>query len=198
MKKTLLIAVFFCFFALIIPGTSLFADIGMGGRIDGGIDLLIFPGSASSTGDEQLSEIPMFPLINLGFYGQFNFGILSFGAGLRGASIIVVNMFWPSVYAELNLWRCAVNARIGGGALYLFPIVLYAGPYFIPELSLWYTIFSFKNTNKLQFGFGALTILSPKNINQNISEDLDLREFYNNVVFNVSIKISFNSSWKTW
>jgi len=198
MKKTILFVAFFSFFALIIPGTSLFADIGAGGRIEAGIDLLIFPSSANSTGDEQLSEIPMFPLINLGFYGQFNFGILSFGAGLRGASIIVVNLFWPSVYAELNLWRFAVNARIGGGALYLFPIVLYAGPYFIPELSLWYTIFDIKNTNRLQIGFGALTILTPRNITQSISDDLDLHEFYNNVVFNLSLKISFNSSWKSW
>jgi len=197
MKKTILFVVFFSFFALIIPGTSLFADIGFGGRIDGGIDLLVFPGSASSTDDDQLSEMPIIPLLDLGFYGQFNFGMLSLGAGIRGASLIVVNLFWPSVYAELNLWRFTMNARIGGGALYLFPIVLYAGPYFIPELSLWYTIFTFKNTNKLQVGIGALTLLSPQNINQNLSQEL-FRDFYNNVVFYTSFKISFNSSWKTW
>jgi len=198
MKKTILFVVFFSFFALLIPGTHLFADIGMGGRIDGGIDLLIFPGSATSTGDEQLSEIPMIPLLSLGFYGQFNFGMLSLGAGIRGESLIVVNLFWPSVYAELNLWRFTLNARIGGGALYLFPIALYAGPYFIPELSLWFTIFDFKKTNKLQLGFGALTLLSPHNVTESINEDLDLREFNNNVVLNLSLKISFNSSWKTW
>ena len=198
MKKTILFVVFFSLFALIIPGTPLFAEIGAGGRIDGGIDLLIFPGSASSAEDDQLSEIPMFPLLNLGFYGQFNFGMLSLGAGIRGASLIVVNLFWPSVYAELNLWRFSLNARIGGGLLYLFPIVLYAGQYYIPELSLWFTLFDFKNTNKLQFGFGALTILTPRNNNQSISDDLDLHEFYNNVVFNLSLKLSFNSSWKSW
>ena len=189
MKKTIFLVVIFCLLALIIPGTPLFADFGMGGRIDVGLDLLVFPSETSI--DEQMSVRPVIPLIDAGFYGQFNVGMLNFGLGFRAFSIIVFNVFSPSLYAELNLWRFSLNAQITGGALYVFPLYLVAGPYFFPEVSLWYTLNSRKN--QLRIGIGAITLLSPWIVNQEY-----IQEFYNNAVFYVALKIVFPNEWTTW
>ena len=190
MKKTIIFVMFFVFFAFVIPGTSLFADIGIGSRFEAGLDLAAFPASASTVDeDEHISMIPIIPLLDLGLYGNFSFGIFHAGVGIRGLSLIIVNAFWPSAYAELNLWRFTLNARIGGGVLYLFPVYLIAGPYLVPELSLWYTLTTFKkDVNQLRLGFGAITLLSTQTIKME-----ELREFYNNVVFYLGVKFSFNS-----
>jgi hypothetical protein len=197
MKKTILFAVIIIFLALIIPGTPVFADIGMGGRIDAGLDLFAFPASEPSI-DDEMSVMPVIPLIDAGFYGQFNLGMVNFGLGFRAFSLIIFNVFSPSIYAELNLWRFSLNAQITGGALYIFPLYLVAGPYFFPELSLWYTLNNRKN--QLRIGVGTITLLSPWNVNQEYIEDSYnyLRDFYNNMVFYLSFKIVFPSSWVEW
>jgi len=191
MKKILLFAVIFCLFALVIPGTPLFADFGAGGRIDVGLDLFAFPSSEPYTDDGDVSVMPVIPLIDAGFYGQFNLGMLHFGMGFRGFSIIIFNVFSPSIYAEVNLWRFSLNAQITGGLLYIFPLYLVAGPYFIPEVSLWYTL----NSRKIQLriGVGAITLMSPWDVNQEYFED-----FYNKAVFYLGLKVVFPSSWVNW
>jgi len=189
-KRAILFAVIYCFFVLINPGTPLFADIGMGGRIDAGLDLFAFPTSETNI-EDKVAVYPVIPLIDAGFYGQFNLGILNMGIGLRAFSFIIINVFSPSIYAELNLWRFSLNAQITGGALYMFPLYLVAGPYFIPELSLWFTIFNSKN--QMRLGIGAITLLSPWVVKQEYFQD-----FYNNVVFYMAFKFVFPSNWITW
>ena len=191
MKKTILFVVIFCLFALIIPGTPVFADIGIGGRIDAGLDLFVFPGSTETNTDDDMSVMPVIPLIDAGFYGQFNIGMLNLGLGFRAFSIIVFNVFSPSIYAEFNLWRFSLNAQITGGALYVFPLYLFAGPYFFPELSIWYTLNSHKN--QMRLGVGAITLLSPWIVNLDY-----VRDFSNNVIFYAAFKIVFPSSWVKW
>jgi hypothetical protein len=192
MKKAVLFIVVLSLFSLVIPGTSLFADIGLGGRIDAGLNMLAFPTSSIPIEDE-VSIMPVLPLIDLGSYGQLKLGALNLGMGIRGVSLIVINVFWPSVYAELNIWRFTLNAQVGGGAIYLFPIYMIAGPYFVPELSLWYTITTFNKTDNLRVGLGALTFLSPWTINQEFFQDIS-----NNMVFYIGIKVVINQSWMTW
>jgi len=187
MKKTLLFIVIFCFFALVIPGTPLFADFGAGGRIDVGLDLFAFPDSEPPI-DDDVSVMPVIPLIDAGFYGQFNLGIVNFGLGFRAFSIIIFNVFSPSIHAELNLWRLSINAQITGGLLYIFPIYLVAGPYFFPEVSLWYTLLNKKV--QMRIGLGAITLMSPWNVSQEYIE-----EFYNKAVFYLGLKMVFPSSW---
>jgi len=195
MKKTTLFIAFFCFFALIIPGTSVFADIGFGSKLDAGLDLFVLPASVTSE-EDGLSIMPVIPLIDAGIFGQFNFGTVSLGAGVRGLSIIYINVFWPVIYAELNIWRFTMNAQVGGGVFYVFPIFLLAGPYIVPELSLWYTLKTFGKGDQLRLGIGSTTILS----SQNLKEDL-FREYYdnfhNNFLFYLAFKASFNSLGKT-
>ena len=192
MKKTVIFALFFGFFALITPRTSLFADIGFGGRFDAGLNLLAFPMSSVPI-DEDVSIMPVFPLIDLGGYSQFKFGALNLGVGLRGISVILVNVFWPSFYTELNLWRFTVNAQIGGGAIFLFPIYLLAGPYFVPEVSVWYTITEFNKGNYLKLGIGALSLFSSRTVKEEFISD-----FANNVVFYISVKAALDFPWITW
>ena len=191
MKKVILFVVFIGFFALVMPGTPLFADIGLGGRIDLGLDLFVLPVTETSV-DDDISMFPIIPLLDMGFYGQSTFGGVSVGIGLRMFSLVYINVFTPSIYAEVNLWRFTLNAQLSGGALYLFPIYLITGPYFAPEISLWYTL----NNNKksqMRVGVGALTIMSPWNVNQEY-----IRDIANNAVFYLSFKIVFPSSWVTW
>ena len=194
MKKAILFAVIYSFFTLVNSGTPLFADIDFGGRLDLGLDLFVLPASPTTENDG-MAVMPLIPLIDAGFYGQFNFGIVNLGAGLRGASIVVINVFWPSLYAELNLWRFTLNAQIGGGVFYVFPVFLLAGPYFFPELSLWYTFYTLGNGNQLRLGIGAITLVSPQILNENIFLDV-YNNFHNNFLFYFGFKTAFNSIGK--
>jgi hypothetical protein len=198
MKKTILFIVFFCFLALVIPGTALFADIGLGGRLEAGLDLFTYFPYMSSSEDAEISVLPVIPMLDLGAYGQFNMGVLNFGAGVRAFSVIFVNVFLPSVYAELNIWRFTFNAQVSGGAFYLFPIYIMAGPYFLPEISLWFTADTFNKTDKLRFGAGAVTLIGSKNVNNELFNRFSAQAFYNYAVFYIAAKVTINSSWMTW
>ena len=189
MKKTVLFIVFFIILALIIPETSLFADTGGGGRFDLGLNLFAFPSSITTSEVDGFRVIPLVPLIDAGAYGQLNLGLVNLGAGIRGFSIIVINVFWPSVYAEVNLWRFTLNAQIGGGILYVFPLFLAAGPYLVPELSLWYTINASIKGSQLRLGLGAISLLSPQAINDDV-----FSYFSNNLVFYLGVKATLHSS----
>jgi len=193
MKKTILFLVIFSFFALVIPGTPLFAEIGLGGRIDVGLDLFAIPMYDSPMDNkDETSIFPIIPLIDAGFYGRYTFGMLNCGIGFRAFSLIIANVFSPSIYAELNLWRLTLNAQITGGALYVFPFILIAGPYFIPEISLWYTL----NNNKkfqMRLGVGAVSLMSPQAINEEVVRDVS-----SNAIFYIAFKAVFPSTWMRW
>ncbi|MDR2575299.1 MAG: hypothetical protein LBC52_02530 [Treponema sp.] len=191
MKKTILFTLFLGLFAVVIPGTSLFADIGLGSRFDVGLDLFAIPTSEYTENDE-VSIFPIIPLIDAGLYGQYTFGMLNMGIGLRAFSLIVLNVFSPSIYAELNLWRLTLNAQITGGALYVFPLYLIAGPYFIPELSVWYTLNKSKSS-QMRLGVGALTLMSTQAINEEV-----IRDVSNNLIFYIAFKAVFPSNWMKW
>jgi len=201
MKKTLLFVVFFVFLALIIPGTRLFADISLGGRIDAGVDLFTyFPiGSIESSEDNNsMSMLPILPLFDLGAYGQFSTGFINLGVGIRGFSLIYINVFWPSFYAELNIWRFSLNAQLGGGAFYIFPIYLMTGPYFVPELSLWFKIITFNKADQMRVGVGAISLLSTNGFNKELFQDFSFHNLSNRALFYVALKFTFPYPWMTW
>ncbi|MDR2922410.1 MAG: hypothetical protein LBU85_03585 [Treponema sp.] len=198
MKKKILCIALFCFFALIVSGTSLFADIGLGGRLDAGLDLFTYLPSMTTSPDDGMSVLPVIPMLDLGVYGQFNAGILNFGAGARAFSVILVNVFMPSVYAELNIWRFSLNAQISGGAFYLFPALLMAGPYFLPEISLWFTAYTFNKKDVLRFGVGAAGLMGSKNITNELFSFFSDQNFSNRVVFYVALKAVLHQPWITW
>ena len=186
MRKMLLVAAVFAVFVVVIPGPSLFADFGFRGRLDAGADLVLpfvfIPDSYEDSG-----ILPVLPLFDLGFFGQLNLGIFHLGAGLRGTSFLVyLNLFWPSAYAELNLWRFTLNAQVGGGILYLFPIFFFSAPVLIPEASLWY---AFDKNKRFNIGAGVLSMLSPENINKKHFQNFD--NYRNNIAVYAGFKFSF-------
>ncbi|MDR2536957.1 MAG: hypothetical protein LBC46_01505 [Treponema sp.] len=129
-------------------------------------DIDIIEDSAEANG---LSTGTIQPLIDAGFYGQMNIGqSLHFGMGLRLASIIVATMTWPTVYAELDLWRFSFNMRLGGGFFAglagFFPFFL-AGDFLIPEASLWFRF------SRSRIGFGALSFLPTSSFNAEFFKD---------------------------
>jgi hypothetical protein len=146
--------------------------------------------------DDEFAIMPVIPLIDMGFYGQFSLGTVKLGAGIRGFSIILINVFWPSVYAELNMWRFTVSAQLGGGLFYLFPIFVFPAPYFLPELSLWYTVSKFGKNDQLRIGAGVMTLFSPESDKKELFRDFST--FSQNTVFYVAIKVSFFFPVMTW
>jgi hypothetical protein len=200
MKKTIFFILVFCFLALIIPGSPLFADTGLGGRFDAGLNFVaLLPlMTANSQTNDSISLLPVIPLNDLAFYVKFNTGIFNTGIGLRGLSFLYINVFWPSLYAELNLWRFSLDAQIGGGALYVFPIFFLTGPYFVPELSLWFNFITYNRADRLSVGFGSLAIVSPDTAKNKSDYDSYVRYFTNNAVVYLAIKATFDYRWKTF
>jgi hypothetical protein len=133
--------------------------------------LLIFSGTSEGPVEiDGLSSGRIQPIIDMGLYGQMNIGrSLHFGLGFRVASIIVATMTWPTVYAELDLWRFSLNAQLGGGfyaglaGFYPFFLV---GDSVIPEVSLW---FRFSHS---RIGVGALSFLSVSSLNTEFFKEI--------------------------
>ena len=200
MKKTILFILIFCFLALIIPGSPLFADTGFGGRFDAGLNFVaLLPlMTETSRNSDSISLLPVIPLNDLGFYGKFNTGIFNTGIGLRGFSFLYINVFWPSLYAEVNLWRFSLDAQIGGGALYVFPIFFITGPYFVPELSLWFNFLTYNRADRLSVGFGSIALVSPDSSRNKSVYDSYVRYFTNNAVVYFAFKTTFDYRWKTF
>ncbi|MDR2419572.1 MAG: hypothetical protein LBD79_11055 [Treponema sp.] len=132
--------------------------------------ILIFSDTVEDTVEvEGLSNGTFLPFIDAGFYGQLNLGpSLHFGMGFRVASIILATMTWPTVYAELDLWRFSLNARLGGGFFAglagFYPFFL-IGDALLPEVSLWFRF------ARSRLGVGALTLLSASSLNATFFED---------------------------
>ena len=185
MKKIILFVLFFSIFFLVIPEAPLHADVSFRCRLDAGQDIL-FPLAFVPESHEESNLFPVIPLMDLGFYGQLNLGIFHLGAGLRGMSFLFfLNLFWPSIYTELNLWRFTLNVQVGGGVLYLFPVFFFSAPVIIPELSLWY---AFDRRKRFHAGVGAMALISPKEINEERLRNFG--SFRNNVVFYTGFKYS--------
>ena len=199
MKKVMLSIIFCGILFFVIPGESLFADISIGGRIDAGGNLFAFIFPEPITDDDGI-DLPglVLPLLDMGFSTQLVVGPFHFGAGLRGLSIIYINLFWPSLYAELEISRFTLSAGFGGGAalLYMFPIfpIFFSGPFIVPELSLWLT---FNKANRLKVGVGAMAVFSSLSEIGGITEE-DFRNFRNNVLFFIGVKGVINYPWIAW
>jgi hypothetical protein len=194
MKKILLVTAFCGILGFAIPATPLHADVGFGGRIDLGFNLLFVPAlfqEVNSELDGGLAMLPILPIGDLGFYGQLVAGPFRLGIGARGFSFLFfVNLFWPAIQAEIDLGsRVTFNAKIGGGLFYLFPLWGAALPMVIPEGGVWFRL-NKSNRNRMQLGLGGLALLSNPNTNSDAGW-LDLNN-YKGFVFYFGFKGSFN------
>jgi hypothetical protein len=157
---------------------SLFGEI----RADIGADFLIFLSSSSRQDGGVALDGDILPLPEIALYGQFNFGSLHTGVGLRGFSYLFSTALWPALYGEYDLGPVTFHAQLGGG-VYMgldlwggdpffqeentddfykdrpvekendFIFIVKANPTIIPEVSVWYRFGKF-----FRVGMGWVTI----------------------------------------
>jgi hypothetical protein len=105
---------------MVIPGV--FAQV----RLDLAIDIPVTIGITADTGDDTIDESINF-LKDIGTFTfptamaayQWSFGPVKTGVGLKGYSMIIESVFWPVIYAEVDLSPIVIHANIGGlGFLY--------------------------------------------------------------------------------
>jgi hypothetical protein len=195
MKKVLLITAFCGILGLVTPGTSLHADVGFGGRIDMGFDLLGVPAlfnAASEASDGEMAVLPIIPVADAGFYGQFVAGPFRLGLGLRGFSaFFFINLFWPTLQAEIDLGPYVTfNAKIGGGFFYLFPMWGFTLPIWAPELGIWLRL-NKDNRNRYQLGLGGLFLATSSNNGTGL-DWFTFDNFNNNLMIYFGFKASFH------
>jgi hypothetical protein len=117
MKKLILFGIIIL---MVIPGA--FAQI----RLDLAIDVPVIIGITAESSDDTINEsidilkdIGTFPFPTAMAAYQFSFGPINTGVGLKGYSIIFETVFWPVVYAEVDLSPIVIHANFGGlGFLY--------------------------------------------------------------------------------
>ncbi|MDR0644458.1 MAG: hypothetical protein LBG05_06045 [Treponema sp.] len=180
MKIKIITVLFFC---SLIP---LFAENQI--RWDLGISGLMIPFSPDEdfyyTGDEswniESDEIaqgyagaggPILPIGDIGLFGQFNFGKWRIGVGIRDISVLFIfNILYPLAYIEADAGPVTFNFQVGGGvigAMSLFASFYLAGPYILPEASVW-----LRFSNKFRLGGGVLVGITPKIADDDIEKYL--------------------------
>jgi hypothetical protein len=174
-------------------------------RIDTGLGLLCYDIPDDRKRDGALVDGHFFPLPELGFYGQFNFGNFHAGTGLRGFSYILYSVFWPAVYGEYDLSRVTFHVQIGGGLYGVISLLgldsaffgdyrgdlaaesnvvnftAMANPTIIPEISIWYRFGKF-----FKVGGGWVSIIL---LDSSAKKIIDLTP-----LFYVGLKMTFPSA----
>jgi hypothetical protein len=195
MKKVLLITAFCGILGLAIPGTSLHADVGFGGRIDLGFDLIGIPAlfnAAAEASDGEMKVLPIIPLGDVGFYGQFVAGPFRLGLGIRGFSFLFfINLFYPALQAEVGMGSVlTVNAKIGGGFFYMFPLWGFSLPIWAPELGLWLRL-NKDDRNRMQLGLGGIFLAASDNKGTGL-DWFSFENFNDNLMIYFAFKGSFH------
>jgi hypothetical protein len=105
---------------------------------------------------------PILPVGDVGFYGQFVAGPFRLGLGIRGFSFLFfINLFYPTLQAEIDIGSIlTVNAKIGGGYYYMFPLWGVNLPIWTPELGLWLRLNPKNDRDRMQLGLGGIFLAS--------------------------------------
>ena len=110
MKKKLLVV---CAALVMLVGAG--ATVGAQVRLDFDINDPVYFGYAVSGSQYGVwNSSPYIPLPDARLQFQIPLGPLNIGAGARVFTVIVENIAYPEVYAELNLDKLVVNASVGG------------------------------------------------------------------------------------
>ena len=129
-------------------------------RFDLGIDGIFGLGAISDEGADSMDfgDLNFFTLPMGEASYEWELGPVGVGVGVRGITLLIVNVLWPDVYAELELGPAAIEAHIGGLAFVGIGFASFAetGQVFIPELSAW-----FKLGKRFRLGGGGLGIYVP-------------------------------------
>ena len=154
MKKLVLFGIIIL---MVIPGA--FAQF----RLDLAIDIPVILGITAETDDGDfndsinlLEDVGTFPFPTAMAAYQFPLGPVNAGVGLKGYSLIIETVFWPVVYAEVDLSPIVIHANIGGlGFLYFgLGTGTTTSSVIIPDFHIAY---KFGKTFRLGIGAMALT-----------------------------------------
>ncbi|MDR1127216.1 MAG: hypothetical protein LBL06_03705 [Treponema sp.] len=114
---------------------------------------------------------PLVPTGDIGLFGQFNFGKWRVGVGFRDISVcFIFNILYPIAYIEADAGPVTFNLQVGGGVIgvmSLFYSVYLAGPYMLPEASVWLRL-----SNRFRLGGGVLVGITPEIANGDVGKYL--------------------------
>jgi hypothetical protein len=177
--------------------TPLFAENQI--RWDLGVSGLMFPVLSTYSYDEVLIEGmsgysgvggPMLPSGDIGLFGQFNFGKWRVGVGFRDISVcFIINVMYPVAYIEADAGPVTFNLQVGGGAIgivSLFASFYFAGPYILPETSIWLRL-----SNRFRLGGGALVGIMPEIANGDVGNYLK-----NSCIIFFGFKYLIQNQWR--
>ena len=113
-------------------------------RFDIGIDGIFGLGAVSDSGSDSadFGDMAFFTLPMGGAAYEWDLGPVSLGGGIRGISLLVINVIWPDIFATLELGPAVIEAHVGGLAFLGFGLVSFSesGQVFIPELAAWFPL----------------------------------------------------------
>ncbi|MDR2246015.1 MAG: hypothetical protein LBE17_04970 [Treponema sp.] len=152
-------------------------------RFDLGMDMLFVQATERRRDDATLLDGSFFPIPEVGLYGQFNFGNIHAGLGLRGFSYLFYSALWPALYGEYDLGPVTFHAQLGGGLFAVINLLggnpevledyeqdstveidsassfmVKANPSIVPEISVWYRFGKFCRVGA---GWVTLFVLNP-------------------------------------
>lgn len=153
------VIVLFALLVAAVPAFSQFrADLGLSVPVGGGVLVgETFEGGFFGSN----AAIPFIPIPDVGLHYQIPLGFMRVGVGARVLPLILVNVAWPDVYAELQLGSLFLEAHVGGGAIATYIPGAGFGVGFanliLPDVSLWLAPGPKKS---FRIGVGALGITS--------------------------------------
>jgi hypothetical protein len=111
-------------------------------RFDLGIDGIFGLGAVSDSGSDSadFGDMRFFTLPMGEAAYEWDLGPASIGGGIRGISLLFINVLWPDIFATIELGPAIIEAHVGGLAFVGLGLVSFSesGQVFIPELSAWF------------------------------------------------------------
>jgi hypothetical protein len=152
------------FSLLVFLAAPAFADW----RIDIGFDIPRGMGASVDGEETTFSEATDFfskyiiPLPEAGAYYFGETGPFRAGVGIRVFTALLVSVWWPNAFAELDFGRFVIAGQLGGGVFGTFGLVndIQSGSVLIPDLSAW-----LKVGNVFRLGGGAVGVMLPEEEN---------------------------------
>ncbi|MDR0412015.1 MAG: hypothetical protein LBH75_08610 [Treponema sp.] len=193
MKTRITIILISCSFIPLFAENQIRWDLGLNGLMlpalsDWGVE---FDESITETRSDDLNVGGfMLPAGGVGLFGQFNFGKWRVGIGFQDISVcFIVNILYPAAYIEADAGPVTFNLQVGGGVIgiiSLFGGFYLAGPYALPEASVW-----LRFSNKFRLGGGALVAIMPLIAEENIGKYLK-----DSSIFFFGFKYLIQNPWK--
>jgi hypothetical protein len=148
--------------AVILLGAA--ANASAGFRMDIDVPWYLYVGLSDALetelgADLGVTDISQFVVVIPNIQAYFTFGgdMLSFGAGARIYTVLLINFLYPSLMGELRLGKFDVNLNVGG----LAGVLLGVGPIFETATGPWFSMdlsAGYRFTDWFRLGVGAFAV----------------------------------------